>query len=128
MSLKNVKEHISKLCQKHGTDFSMFLVSCGEKFTRPKLRMSIQNSVNRHIHRYAVKYYESCKTYIMWDLSTNKGYILSISTKDIESAIRNHETTVKKPVQYSGWGYEIVSVYNENELENFIKSKSKSNS
>lgn len=126
MGTKDTKLHIEGLCKKYNVDPSTFIVGYGKAISSTRITFDISTHKQYQCknQKYAMKYIDSCKWYIVWNLTINKSYKLSVSREEVEKARQNYTTTVKKNLSYPGWGKEVVSVFDEIQLEAFIRDYS----
>lgn len=128
MGTKEVRCKIENLCKLYNVKYEIFVVSYGEKLN-PKYNR-IRNTISDNLQyipgktKYAIKYIESYRRYIVWDMEKSGTTQLSLGYDKFLSNLEDNKI-VTKNIGYSGYGKEPVSILDESGMVNFIKSINK---
>ncbi|MBR2906665.1 MAG: hypothetical protein IKC26_01295 [Clostridia bacterium] len=126
MKTKDIKLHISNLCQRYNID-PLFLHAHHKKMAsnisdnRISCEISNPHNIDFRKSRYVVLYIEEYEWYVVWNTIPIHS-VYSVSLRDAEAARAKGTTCVIKNCQYPGWGTEVVQILNELEFEDFIKN------
>jgi len=115
-------DYFRDYCQKNGADPDIFFkIGRGTRGpTRDKrYKLTLEPSTFKDTQIYAIQYCKDIDVYIAWRLKRARHF--SLKADDILLPLGDRVCSVKKFVEYSGWGEELALYFSQKGIPDFLK-------